>query len=207
MRTGHACGLLIGLALPLCAAMAGEPKAGEKQLVIGFSLPETLYPLFGDMASAARAEAEALGVRLDLTDARFSDTRQEIDLDGLVQRRVDGIVVCPFYTGSTTPAIDDAADSGIPVAEVFSAPTSDKVLFAVAGDVVQAGRASARFVIGKLHGNGSVLMVEPTGSGNAFREAFDRELQGSTVKVLASVTSMPTGGSSANVPVDRRSSP
>ncbi len=202
MTSKHACGLLIGLALPLCAATAGEPKTADRQLVIGLSLPETMYPLFGDMAKAAQVEADALGVKLDLTDAQFSGTRQEIDLDGLVKRRVDGILVCPFYTGSTAWAIDDAADTGIPVAEVFSAPTSDKVLFAAAADVVQAGRTSARFVIGKLHGNTSVLMVEPTGSGNAFRDAFEKELQGSTVKVLASVTSMPTGGSGANVPVD-----
>jgi ribose transport system substrate-binding protein len=202
MTSKRAAGLLAGLALPMWLALAGEARAADEKLVVGLSLPETLYPLFGDMAKAAQQEADALGVKLDLTDARFSDTRQEIDLDGLVQRRVDGIIVCPFYTGSTLPAIEDTAATGIPVVELFSPPTSDKVLFALEADVATAGRMVARFVIESLHGGGSALVLEPTGSPSTFRDAFERELQGSKVKVLASASSAPTGGSGAAMPSD-----
>lgn len=190
MATRHALGVLIGAVLPVTMALAEQkPKGGEEQVVIGFSLPLLGYPMMADMKEAAEAEAEALGVKLVVTDAHFAVTTQARDVEGLVQERVDGILINPMPFGSVTPQIDAAVAAGVPVVKVLAVEGKDKAIATFGTDLEEGGRMAARFVIEKLGGKGSVLVIEGTnGFGSEFKAAFEEGLKGSKVKVIASAS-------------------
>ncbi len=185
MTSKHACCLLIGLWLPLCGAMAGEAKSADKQLAIGFSMAELESPIFVEMKKAAEAEAAMLGVNLMPMGARFSSDLQTDHVDILVEKRVDGILLNPVPYAFLTPAIDAAVDAGVPVVKVLADPGPDKALAVVGTDVAQGARLAAKFVAEKLGGSGSVLVLEGKGL-EALKVAFEKELQGSNVTILAS---------------------
>lgn len=187
MSSRHACGLLIGLALPLCAAAAGEPKPGQKQLAIGFALAEYQHWAFAEMKSAAEAEANALGVNLMPMDAHYMSIAQPDHVEMLVDKRVDGILLNPVPSAPSAllgPAVDAAVEAGVPVVEVFGNLGPDKALAVVGMDVDLGAHLAARFVIDKLGGKGSVLFLDGFGPVTA-RAAFEKELQGSKVSILA----------------------
>jgi ABC-type sugar transport system substrate-binding protein len=184
MRSRLSCGLLIGLSLSLCA-MAGEQKPGDKQLAIGFSLAEFESPIFVEMRKGAEAEAGALGVNLMPMGAHLSSEMQPDHIDILVEKHVDGLLVNPVPYALLAPAIDAAVDAGVPVVKVLADPGPDKALAVVGTDVAQGARLAARFVIDKLGGSGTVLVLEARGL-EALKVGFEKELQGSNVKVLAS---------------------
>jgi ABC-type sugar transport system substrate-binding protein len=189
MTPSRACGLLIGLVLPLCAATASEAKAGDKQLTIGFALAEYQHWKFAEMKSAAEVEADALGVKLKTMDAHYLSMNQPDHVDVLVDERVDGILVNPVPAAPSAllgPAIDAAAEAGVPVVKVLADSGPDKALALVATDAALGAHLAARFVIDKLGGKGSVLFLEGY-SLAAATAAFEKELQGSDVKILARV--------------------
>jgi len=185
MTSNHAWGLLVGLVLPLCAATADEPKAGDKELAIGFSLAEFESPIFVELRKGAEAEAAALGVNLMAMGARLSSDLQLDHIDVLVEKRVAGLLVNPVPYALLAPSVDAAVDAGVPVVKVLADPGPDKALAVVGTDVAQGAHMAARFVIDKLGGSGSVLVLEARGL-EALKVGFEKELQGSNVKILAS---------------------
>ncbi len=187
MHAKHACGAVLGMLLPWMA-LPGETKAGDKPLVVGFSLPLLGYPMMADMKKAAEAEAESLGVKLRVTDAHFGLETQINDLGRLVEEHVDGILVSPMPFGSLAPAIDAAVGAGVPVVRILGG-AEDKAIATWDTDTVQGGRMAARFIVEKLGGKGSVLVLEGKGGFQSqFRAAFDEELKRSSARVLASTS-------------------
>ena len=187
MTSRHAWGLLVWLWLPPCAA-AGEPSSGGKQLAIGFSMAEFESPVFVEMRKGADAEAGALGVNLLAMGARLSSDMQSDHIDILLEdKHVEGLLLNPVPYASYAQQIDAAVDAGVPVVKVLADPGPDKALAVVGTDVALGARLAARFVIDRLGGKGSVLVLEARGF-EALKAAFEKELQGSSVKVLASAS-------------------
>lgn len=178
---------LPGRATSAEAESAVAQKTQGKQLTIGFALAEYQHWAFAEMKRAAEAEADALGVSLVPMDAHYMSISQPDHIEMLVDRRVDGILVNPVPSAPSAllgPAIDSAVGAGIPVVEVFGNLEPNKAIAAVGMDVALGARLAARFVIDKLGGKGSVLFLDGFGP-TAARAAFEHELQGSGVKIVA----------------------
>lgn len=99
------------------------------------------------------------------TTAENDGQLQARQIDSMIAKKVDLIVVAPDNVNDVTPAIERAYRAHIPVI-LFDRKVKDSHYTAyIGGDNVEAGRVVARFMVEKLKGEGTV--VEITGLKDA----------------------------------------
>jgi ribose transport system substrate-binding protein len=92
-------------------------NAGEKgdQIVIGHSVPHGADPVLAAKAEAFEVEAERQGYEVITTDANVDPGKQISDVETLLQRGVDALVIWPLDANSIQPALDRVRAEGIPI--------------------------------------------------------------------------------------------
>ena len=111
------------------------------------------------------AQYQYKNVDLLFTTAENGGQRQARQIDSMIARKVDLIVVAPDNVNDVTPAIERAYRAHIPVILFDRKVKTSHYTASIGGDNVEAGREVARFLARKLDGNGTV--VEITGLKDA----------------------------------------
>lgn len=111
------------------------------------------------------AQYQYKNVDLLFTTAENDGQRQARQIDSMIARKVDLIVVAPDNVNDVTPAIERAYRAHIPVILFDRKVKTSHYTASIGGDNVEAGREVARFLVRKLDGKGTV--VEITGLKDA----------------------------------------
>lgn len=111
------------------------------------------------------AQYQYKNVDLQFTTAENDGQRQARQIDSMIARKVDLIVVAPDNVTDVTPAIERAYRAHIPVILFDRKVKTTHYTASIGGDNVEAGREVARFLARKLDGKGTV--VEITGLKDA----------------------------------------
>lgn len=111
------------------------------------------------------AQYQYKNVDLLFTTAENDGQRQARQIDSMIARKVDLIVVAPDNVNDVTPAIERAYRAHIPVILFDRKVKTSHYTASIGGDNVEAGREVARFLARKLDGKGTV--VEITGLKDA----------------------------------------
>lgn len=117
------------------------------------------------------AQYQYKNVDLLFTTAENDGQRQARQIDSMIARKVDLIVVAPDNVNDVTPAIERAYRAHIPVILFDRKVKTTHYTASIGGDNVEAGREVARFLASKLDGKGTV--VEITGLKDATPENCD----------------------------------
>jgi simple sugar transport system substrate-binding protein len=109
--------LMLGLSLPLLAALASPAAADDKQLTIAFVSGPLNDSFFPPLYQGAQDAAKALGVKLnyipiDEADIEATSART---MQVAIAQKPDAIVVGDFVTSVVDPYIKQAVAAGIPV--------------------------------------------------------------------------------------------
>lgn len=134
----------------------------EKQLTIGFDAMNVVFTWMKFAHDAMVKKAEELGVKFIVFDSENDIAKQSANMEDLIALGVDGIVANPIDVDSLTPAINKAAEAGIPVATFDRAAIGANYSFYVGCDDVAGGRMVADFIAEKLGGKGKIILI--TGS-------------------------------------------
>jgi ABC-type sugar transport system substrate-binding protein len=126
--------------------------AAEKKLVIGFSSPalNEFYKRFEDFAKIG---AEKLGVELIVLNADDKEEKQLRDIEDLIAKGVDGIIVAPVTGAVARTIFKKCEDAKIPVVDADRNPgvepqTEFKQYLAFVGpDNLDAGYRIAKYLI------------------------------------------------------------
>ncbi len=110
------------------------------------------------------AQYQYKNVNLLFTSADNNGQLQAQQIDSMVARKVDLIVVAPDNVSDVTPAIERAYRAHIPVILFDRKIKSPHYTAYIGGDNEEAGRTVARFMAEKLNGKGTI--VEITGLRN-----------------------------------------
>lgn len=135
--------------------------------VIGFSNASVdntwrLAQLHAVQAAAARHK-DVIS-QLIITDANNQPSKQVSDIEDLLSRGVDILLVSASKADALDPVVTRAMESGVPVIMVDRRVTSDNfVSFVTASDEV-TGRIFALWLVEKLGGEGGIIML-PGGAG------------------------------------------
>lgn len=175
--------LLVGLGLLGCR------PAGEKQIVIGLTVPSLSHPFFVCLKKHVEDEAQKLGVRVIATDAEDVSAKQMSIIEDYIAQGVDGVLMAPIGAEALTPAVEALNRAHIPVATVDRKVAGGDILVHVGADNVAGGRAAAQYIMAKLGGKGAAIELEGTpGSSPAIdrKKGFDGALAASSIKLLAS---------------------
>ena len=189
---------LAASALPLLVlAVAGCRKADrqEGQWVVGFSQMGHDNPWRMAQTQSLRDEAAKRGYELVVTDAQDQTAKQVADVEDLIARRVDVILLAPREFEGLTPALEAAREANIPVIlvdrEAEGTPGEDFVTF-LGSNFVEQGRRAAEWLVKETGGKAGIVELTGTpGSSVAadrakgFREVIEKHPD---MKILASQT-------------------
>lgn len=131
--------------------------------------------------------------KLIITDAGHDDAKQVADIQDLISRGVDLLIVSANTQQALDPAVQQAMAQGIPVVMMDRRVASDDfVTFVTASDAMM-GRLFAQWIVEKLNGEGNVIMLagQAGSSPSENRERPAREVfaQYPGIKVLETVYS------------------
>ncbi|MHB1035231.1 MAG: substrate-binding domain-containing protein [Pirellulales bacterium] len=182
---------VLAVAASLAAPGCRREAAGNKQIVIGLSVPSLSHPFFVCIKKHVEDEAQKLGVKVIATDAEDVSAKQMAIVEDFIAQGVDGVLMAPIGADALVPAVEALNRAEIPVATVDRKVAGGEVLVHVGADNVEGGRIAARYILKKLGGKGSVIELEGTpGASPAIdrKKGFEEVLAASQVKLLASQT-------------------
>ncbi|MBX6351005.1 MAG: TMAO reductase system protein TorT [Clostridia bacterium] len=188
--------LLAALLLASCGAGPGTGGAGggasEGALTIGVSVPDSTEAFWTSIAYGVEDEAKKKGVQVVLVSAGGDANvdKQISQIQDLVQRGVDALIVGATNGDGVVPVVEQAVAKGIPVIGLSSIPNTDKIASAVGADHYGMGKLQAECLGKLLGGKGKVaMMAGPSGQSWAeerargFKETMAKEFPG--VEIVA----------------------
>ncbi len=134
--------LLAGAALSVVAS--GVAVAKDK--VIGVSWSNFQEERWKTDEAAMKAAIEANGDRYISADAQASASKQLTDVESLIAQGANALIILAQDSGAIGPAIDSAANEGIPVVG-YDRLIEDARAFYLTFDNVEVGRMQARAVL------------------------------------------------------------
>ena len=137
---------------------------------VGLSLSTLNNPFFVTLRDGAQAAADEAGYDLIVTDAQDSVSTQISDIEDLVQRGVDALIINATDSDAVVPAVRSANDAGIPVIAVDRTINGGDVAYFISSDNVAGGELAAEFICNQLGGEGFVVELEGIPGASATRE-------------------------------------
>jgi D-xylose transport system substrate-binding protein len=134
-------------ALALSASSAFASKEHPK---IGLSLDTLKEERWQRDRDTFVKRAEALGAEVIVQSANSDDSRQVRDIDALITRGVDVLVIVPHNGAAMTKAVKEANEAKIPVICYDRLILNSDVALYLTFDNVKVGEAQAQYVVDRL---------------------------------------------------------
>lgn len=136
---------LLALAAALPAAFASKEKP-----VIGLSLDTLKEERWQRDRDTFEAEAKKLGATVIVQSANSDDNRQTRDVESLISRGVDVLVIVPHNGEAMTRAVKSANEAKIPVISYDRLILNSNVDYYLTFDNVKVGEAQAGYAAARL---------------------------------------------------------
>lgn len=127
--------------------------AGAAAQTVGVSWSNFQEERWKTDEAAIKAKLEELGAEYLSADAQSSPEKQLADIDALITRGVDALIILAQDNAAIIPAVTRAADEGIPVV-AYDRLIEDPSVFYLTFDNIEVGRLQAQ----------AVFDVQPTGN-------------------------------------------
>jgi ribose transport system substrate-binding protein len=130
-----------------------SPLATNRPLQIGFSQYTLGAPYFVELVNSARREAEARGHTVFVVDAQDSMNKQLADVEDLLARNIDLLILNAKDPVGAIPAARIAAEAGVPIIEVDSSidPTAP-VVTTIQSNNTENGKLVGRWLASQFSG-------------------------------------------------------
>ena len=151
-----------GLAVLAPAALfGGLPAVAQEKGEIAVMLPAAGDPYFKLKSFGYVDEGEKLGYEVTIYDAGGYGnlSRQVSQIEDVIQRGVDAIVLVPASSDGTVPVVEKAVDNGIPVINDGIATNTPKVTGFVGEDLYVMGEMLGVYIAEALGGKGNIAML------------------------------------------------
>lgn len=165
------------LVLPAVSAFASKEKP-----VIGLSLDTLKEERWQRDRDTFVAAAERLGATVIVQSANSDDNRQTRDVESLISRGVDALVIVPHNGAAMTRAVRSANEAKIPVIAYDRLILNSKIEYYLTFDNVKVGEAQAGYAAARLPAGRKARIVRIYGAptdNNAklFKQGQDNILQ------------------------------
>src|SRR5690554_1126258 len=182
--------LVLVLSFSLFAQGASETADRPE---IAFSLKTITNDAFQKaIADSVEDAAKAAGARFTLVTAgqQTAVSNQVSQVEDLIAKGVDGIVLSPMDSRAVIPVLRKAKDAGIPVVlvdQTIEAGNEDLYLSYIGTDNFNAGKMAGEKMVELLGGQGNVMIVRGaagSSAGDDRVDGFKAGLAGSSIKVV-----------------------
>ena len=156
--------------LILTAAMGLVAAPALADGTVGLSVSTLNNPFFVTLRDGAQATADSLGLDLVVVDAQDSVSKQVSDIEDLVTRGVDVLLVNPTDSDAVVPAVRGAQEAGIPVVAVDRGVNNVDLAYFVVSDNVAGGVLAGEYICQQIGGAGNVVELEGIPGVSATRD-------------------------------------
>lgn len=184
--------LVVGL-IAGCSSQSGLEQQEEKQddsVTIGFSISTLNNPFFVTLKEGAEKAAKDAGAELIVVDAQDDSAKQLSDVEDLIQKKVDILLINPTDSHAVSSAVESANQAGIPVITVDREAEGGETVAHIASDNVSGGKMAGEYILEQLGGKGNIVELEGIPGTSAARDrgkGFHEAVDGKPgVKVVAS---------------------
>ncbi|APY85063.1 LacI family transcriptional regulator [Streptomyces alfalfae] len=158
-----------------CAIDAyGGKKFDLKTATVGFSQSEKEANPFRIAETASiKAEAEKRGVRLLTANAQSQFSKQISDVQDLIAKGADALVIAPLNSDGWEPVLRAASARHIPIVTVdrkINAKACEDYVSFIGSDFVEQGRRAADRMIEATGGKGEIAILLGTAGNNVTTE-------------------------------------
>ena len=157
-----------------------------KDLKVGVSISTLSNPFFVSVRNGIQKLADDKDADIQVSDAQNDTAKQNNDVEDLIQKKVDALIINPVDSSAITQAVKDANEAGIPVIAVDRSSDGGTVLSLVASNSTKGGEMAAKFLIEKLGKDAKIAELQGTPGASATRErgkGFDNYAIGNFIVV------------------------
>ncbi|GAA0758243.1 D-xylose ABC transporter substrate-binding protein [Ideonella azotifigens] len=175
--------------LLLAGLLGASALAQAKDIVVGVSWSNFQEERWKRDESAIKAALEKLGAKYISADAQGSNEKQLADVEGLITRGANALIVLAYDADAVLPAVRKAKEEHIPVL-AYDRLIQDTGVLYLTFDNVEVGRMQAREVLkAKPAGNYVFIKGSPTDPNADFLHAGQLEvlkaaIAGGKIKVV-----------------------
>lgn len=160
------------LATALVGCGSGEGSGtSESSGKIGLAVSTLNNPFFVSLVDGAKAQASALGYELIVVDASDDTAAQVSNIEDLLSKKIDVLIVNPVDSSAVTFAVEDAMDQGVKVIAVDRAVDGVSVDVSIASDNVMGAELATEYLIELIGEGADVLELKGVEGSSA---AIDR---------------------------------
>lgn len=158
------------------ALTAGLATSAFAEMTVGVSWSNFQEERWKTDEAAIKGALEAAGAKYVSADAQSSSAKQLSDIESLMAQGVDALIVLAQDTAAIGPAVQAAADEGIPVI-AYDRLIEDPRAFYLTFDNVEVGRMQARAVLAAApKGNYVMIKGSPTDPNADFLRGGQQEV-------------------------------
>ncbi|HID16227.1 MAG TPA: ribose ABC transporter substrate-binding protein RbsB [Candidatus Atribacteria bacterium] len=173
--------LVILLVIGLMFTFTFTGLAFSKNYTLGLCLSTLNNPFFVTLKDGAQKAAEELGITLIVYDAQDDPAKQASEIEDLIQKKVDAILINPTDANAVVPSVLKANKAGIPVFTIDRSAAKGDVVCHIASDNVAGGKMAGEYLAKLLDYKGNVVeLVGIPGTsaardrGKGFNEAMKK---------------------------------
>ncbi len=172
-------GIKLIAATALVTVMASTAMAGE--LIVGVSWSNFQEERWKTDEAAIKSALDAAGATYISADAQSSSAKQLSDVESLIARGANALIILAQDAAAIGPAVSAAADEGIPVVG-YDRLIEDPRAFYLTFDNVEVGRMQARAILAaQPAGNYVMIKGSPTDPNADFLRGGQQEIIQSAV--------------------------
>jgi ribose transport system substrate-binding protein len=142
-----------------CSKKETGAASSSNDITIGFSFGQNQHPFFVAMQKGAETAAAELGVTLVVQSADNSLERQVSQIENLVQRNVQAIIINPYDSEGVATVTNEALAKGVKVFAVDINVIGADVTAFVASNNIKIGEMLADYVIQHVSPNAKIAMI------------------------------------------------
>ncbi|MBO6258588.1 MAG: ABC transporter substrate-binding protein [Succinivibrio sp.] len=148
------------LAMATAAAVLATSSASAAGLKIGMSFQEMNNPYFVTMKEAFETACKSIGAEeVVITDAQHNISKQVSDVEDMVQKKIDILLLNPTDSKGIVSAVEDAHKAGVVIVAI-DAQADGPIDSFVGSKNYDAGYQAGKYLCEQLGGKGEVAILD-----------------------------------------------
>ncbi|NPV53512.1 MAG: substrate-binding domain-containing protein [Firmicutes bacterium] len=175
--------VVISLAIVVLGSLmvSGTGIAASKKILLGYSVQDLGNQFWVTVAEGIKSRAKELGADVIVLDARTDPAKQLAQVEDLLQRKIDVLLLSPWDSDSGGTCVQAANRKNVPVVVVDVGVNTGKIETLIVSDNFKGGEMAGEYVAKLLGGKGKAVHIQcqlgykiPKLRGDGFTEVMKK---------------------------------